>query len=132
MPSVKTAGSACADCYARLKESVTIEVGKRKLIPLGIAVELPKGYEMQVRPRSGLTSKGIDSGFGTVDSDYRGEVMCCIINNSEEPFTVNQGDRICQIAICKNNTRAVLFQKVKKLSDTSRGKGGFGSTGLKG
>ena len=99
------------------------------MIPLGFAVELPIGYEMQIRGRSGLAAKGIDVGLGTVDCDYRGEVMACVINNSKNDFTVANGDRICQCAV-----RAVpefTIDIVEELSKTERGENGFGHTGVK-
>ncbi len=129
IPEFKTAGAVCADAYARLEEDVVIPVGKRKLIPLGFACGLPAGYELQVRPRSGLTSKGADNGWGTGDTDYTGEYMACVINNTETDFTVHNGDRICQIAI--RDVPKVKFELVEELEKTERGDRGFGHTGLK-
>ena len=129
MPERKTDGAVAFDCYARLEEDVVIPVGKRKLIPLGFACGLPDGYELQVRPRSGLTSKGIDNGWGTGDTDYTGEYMACLINNSETDYTVHNGDRICQIAI--REVPKVKFELVEELEKTERGDGGFGHTGLR-
>lgn len=128
MPEFKTAGAVCADCYARLDEDVVIPSRKRALIPLGFAAELPKNYELQVRPRSGLTSREIDIGNGTGDWDYRGEYKACVINNSDSPFTVKNGDRICQAAI--RETPEIEFEAVSELSSTERGEGGFGHTGM--
>ena len=129
VPEYKTEGSSCADCYARLPtESVTIIKGKRVLIPLGFALELQECYEAIIRPRSGLTLKGIDVGIGTIDSDYRGEVMACVINNSDEDYVIHNLDRICQIKI--QPTRQFNFEVVDELSKTERGESGFGSTGV--
>ena len=125
LPTFKTSGAVCADCYARFNGIVPVKT--RKLIPLGFAVELPHNYEMVVRGRSGLTSKGIDTGIGTIDEDYRGEVMACVINNSSEDFKIENGDRICQIAI--RQVPKLEFNIVDELSTTKRGENGFGSTG---
>lgn len=129
MPEFKTDGAVCADCYARCEDEIIVPPHSRKLVPLGFAIELPKGYEAQLRPRSGLTSKQIDNGFGTIDFDYRGEVKACLINNSYEKFVVNNGDRICQIAI--REVPKISFEQVEELSVTERGTDGFGSTGTK-
>lgn len=130
IPEYKTNGAAGADCFARLTESVTIEPGKRRLIPLGFGVEIPEGYEMQIRPRSGLAHKNgisIVNTPGTIDSDYRGEVHANLLNTNDEPFVVNNGDRVAQAVI------APVFRAewniVSELSDTERGTNGFGSTG---
>ncbi len=127
-PEYKTAGAVCADCYANLDGCICIPVGQRRLIPLGFAIELPKGYELQVRGRSGLASKGIDIALGTVDYDYRGEVKACVINNSETDFTVYHDDRICQIAI--REAEQTTFEVVDELSETERSDNGFGHTGI--
>lgn len=129
-PEYKTAGAACADCCARIPTGeITLLAGKRMLVPLGFAIELPEGYEAVIRPRSGLTKKGIDSGIGTIDSDYRGELMVCAINNSGEDYKICNGDRICQIKI--QPAEQVSFVPVEELSETKRGDGGFGHTGIK-
>lgn len=127
-PQFKTEGAVCADCYARLESDVVIPCGKRALIPLGFACGLPEGWELQIRPRSGLTSKGIDNGWGTGDWDYTGEYKACVINNSQEPFTVHNGDRVCQMAI--REAPKVEFTFVDELNETKRGADGFGSTGI--
>ena len=128
MPEYKTAGASCADCYARLVTPfVTIPKGATTLISLGFAVELPKGYEMVVRPRSGLSSKGIVAAYGTVDSDYRGEVKACITNLSGGDFDIKNLERICQMKIQK--AERFEFEAVDELSETERGENGFGSTG---
>lgn len=129
MPEFKTDGAACADCYARCEDEIIITPCTRELVPLGFAIELPKGYEAQIRPRSGLTSKEIDNGFGTVDCDCRGEVKACVMNNSNKKFIVHNGDRICQIAI--REVPKISFEEVEELSETERGTDGFGSTGTK-
>ncbi len=129
MPEFKTDGAVCADCYARCEEDIIIFPHTRQLVSLGFAIELPKGYEAQIRGRSGLTSKEIDNGFGTIDCDYRGEVKACVINNGNKNFVVHNGDRICQMAI--REVPQISFEQVDELSETERGNGGFGSTGEK-
>lgn len=128
-PEFKTDGAVCADCYARCENETPIEIkpNERKLIPLGFAVELSKGYEMVIRPRSGMTKNGLDVGIGTIDYDYRGEVMVCIINNFSKAISVENGVRVCQCAI--RQVPEIEFEIVDKLSETKRGAGGFGSTG---
>lgn len=125
MPEFKRKGDACLDCYA--SQSVCIKKGERALIPLGFAMQLPKKYEAVIRPRSGLTSIGIDETIGTIDSNYRGIVSACLINNSNTDYNVFIGDRICQMAIRK--THNISFKKVKHLNKTNRGSNGFGSSG---
>lgn len=127
VPVFKHKGDACCDCYAC--ESVSVNVNQRELVNLGFALELPVGYEAVIRPRSGLTSKGIDVAIGTIDSNYRGEVKACVINNSEKIFEIKSGDRICQMAIRK--TEDVSFRQVDELNDTDRGEKGFGSSGIR-
>ena len=131
LPEAKTEGAVCADCYARtpFEEEIVIPVGERRLIPLGFAMEIPDGYEAVIRPRSGLSSKGIDETVGTIDTDYRGEVKGCLVNNSKEDFVVHNGDRICQIAI--RQVPKIMFTITDNLSETERGEGGFGSTKLR-
>lgn len=116
---------ACCDCYAN--ENVTIEVGKRALIPLGFAIQLPRRYEAVIRPRSGNSKDGIDEIIGTVDRGYTGQVFANIVNNTEETLNINIGDRVCQMAIRK--TSNVKFKVVDKLKSSLRGDNGFGSTG---
>ena len=129
LPEYKTIGSAGADCYARLEKDVVIKAGKNAIIPLGFAVEIPSGYEMQIRGRSGLACKNEIEGFtGTIDSDYRGEVNAIIFNHSDEDFTVKNNDRIAQ-AIVSPVIKA-KWNEVNKLSETERGTNGFGSTGI--
>lgn len=127
MPVYKTKGAACADCYARV--DVNIPAGKRALVPLGFCIELPEGYEAEIRPRSGNSKHGVDVCQGTVDEDYRGEVMACVVNNLGEGLCVEKGSRVCQMKIQK--AEQFKFVQVKELSETERGEGGFGHTGLK-
>jgi dUTP pyrophosphatase len=127
MPVYKTKGAACADCYARV--DVNIPAGKRALVPLGFCIELPEGYEAEIRPRSGNSKNGVDVCIGTVDCDYRGEVMACVVNNLGEGLAVEKGSRVCQMKIQK--AEQFKFVEVEELSETERGSGGFGHTGLK-
>ena len=129
MPEFKTDGAVCADCYTRCDSPIAVRPGERALIPLGFAIELPPGYEAVVRPRSGMSSKGIDSLIGTIDYDYRGEVKACIVNNFGKAISVENGTRVCQIAI--REAPAVSFKVVDELSDTERAENGFGSTETK-
>ena len=128
LPEFKTKGAVCADCYARLDTNFFIKKGERKLIPLGFACGLSEGYEIQVRPRSGLSSKGIDVSLGTGDWDYTGEYMACVTNNSEKDFPIHNGDRICQFAI--REVPNIKFKLVDELEETERGSRGFGHTGI--
>lgn len=127
LPSYKREGDVCMDCRSRVHQC--IEVGERKLIPLGFALELPEGWEAVIRPRSGLTSTGIDNAIGTIDTNYRGEVKACVINNSYAAIYIEPGDRICQLAI--REAPKVEWDVVSELSETNRNDKGFGSTGLK-
>lgn len=130
LPSYSTAFSAGMDLRACLEEPVVLQPGQRALVPTGLYIELPRNYEAQIRPRSGLAlKKGISvlNTPGTIDSDYRGEVGIILINLSGEPFTVNDGERICQMIIARHET--VIWEDVDSLNDTDRGSGGFGHTG---
>lgn len=130
VPSYETVGSAGADIRAFLSESVTIKPLERAMISTGLKFEIPLGYEMQIRPRSGLAAKNgvtVLNTPGTIDSDYRGEVKIILINLGSEDFVVNNGDRIAQ-AVIAPVTQGV-FSIANELSSTSRGEGGFGSTG---
>ena len=130
LPEYKTNGSVGMDLQAYLNDSVILHPGCRMLVPTGIKIGLPEGYEAQVRPRSGLALKnGITclNTPGTIDSDYRGEIGVILINHSAHPFTINPGDRIAQLVI--NKVEIADFVEVKELSDTERGEGGFGHTG---
>ena len=130
LPDYKTSGSSGMDLVAYIKNKITINPDKTAIIPTGIAVAIPKNYEIQIRPRSGLAAnKGVSvlNTPGTVDSDYRGEIKIILINLSEKPFVVKSGDRVAQMILCPVS-RAKL-EEVKDLPKTLRGRGGFGSTG---
>lgn len=129
LPKYQTALSAGMDLYANLDEPVTMKPLERKLIATGLLMELPQGYEAQVRPRSGLAIKNgitVLNTPGTIDADYRGEIGVILVNLSAESFTVNDGDRIAQMVIAKHET--AIWDEVDELSETDRGAGGFGST----
>lgn len=131
LPTYQTDGSAGMDVRADLEAPIVIDPLCRRLIPTGLYVAIPQGYELQMRPRSGLALKsGISlvNTPGTIDSDYRGEIGVIIINLSGEPFTVNPGDRICQMVL--NRVPQLEWEEVAQLSDTDRGSGGFGHTGV--
>ena len=131
LPKYQTALSAGMDLYANLDESITLKSLERKLIPTGLFLELPEGFEAQVRPRSGLAIKnGISvlNAPGTIDADYRGEIGVILVNLSAEDFSINNGDRIAQMVIAKYETAE--WQEVAKINETERGAGGFGSTQL--
>lgn len=132
LPAYATAQSAGMDLRANIPESITLQPLERRLIPTGLYIALPEGYEAQVRPRSGLALKhGITvlNSPGTIDSDYRGELMVLLINLSQNPFTVNDGERIAQLVIARHE-QAVLTA-VEVLDETERGAGGYGHTGVK-
>lgn len=132
LPAYATAGAAGLDVVAAVTAPVILAPGQREIVPTGLAIALPAGYEAQARPRSGLALKhGVTlvNSPGTIDEDYRGEVKMILINHGAEPFTISRGDRIAQIVIAPV-TRAVLIE-VDDLPDTVRGAGGFGSTGVK-
>jgi dUTP pyrophosphatase len=125
-----TSHSAGMDLFASLEEEVTLSPGERRLIPTGVAITLPEGYEAQVRPRSGLALKyGVTllNTPGTVDADYRGEIGCIMINLGDEPFVIRDGDRIAQLVI--NQVCRAELQEVEELPESRRGVGGFGHTG---
>ncbi len=131
LPARATAGAAGADLVAA--EEVTIAPGSVHAVATGIALAIPEGYEGQVRPRSGLALKhGVTvlNAPGTIDADYRGEVKVILINHGREPFRIARGDRIAQLVVAP--VSASRFERVEALSDTARGSGGFGSTGVKG
>lgn len=129
LPTYESEGAAGADCYARIDETVMLQTGKIMVIPLGFAVEIPEGYEMQIRPRSGLARKnGITVITGTIDSDYRGEVGAIVLNTENKSFEINPGDRIAQAVIAPVIKANWIVSD--KLSETKRGEGGFGSTGV--
>ena len=130
VPKYETAGSAGMDLKADLKTSVTLNPMERQLIPTGLFIELPIGYEAQVRARSGLSIKyGITliNAIGTVDSDYRGELKVPLVNLGNKPFVIKHGERIAQLVVSKHDI--VQWEIVERLEDTDRGSGGFGHTG---
>lgn len=132
LPEYSTVGSAGMDLRANITEPVVLEPLERKLIPTGLFIELPVGVEAQIRPRSGLALKqGITvlNSPGTIDADYRGEIGVILINLSKEAFTINNGERICQMVIAKY--KQAKWELVEALNETERGKGGFGHTGKK-
>lgn len=132
LPSYETGGSAGMDIRAAISEPMVIEPGDRALVPSGIRVALPPGYEAQIRARSGLAIKygiGLVNGIGTIDSDYRGEILIPLINWGKEPFTIHSGDRIAQMVVMKYEH--IQWEIVETLSSTQRGAGGFGHTGHK-
>ena len=130
LPKYQTDGSSAVDLFANLNESIILKSRERKLIPTGIFISIPVGYEAQVRPRSGLAFKyGITvlNSPGTIDSDYRGEIGVILINHSEEDFKIANGDRIAQLVLSRYKN--ISWQHVEILDETDRGSGGFGSTG---
>ena len=130
LPQYATPGSAGMDLSAAVERDLVIEPGKRAMVPTGTAIELPEGFEAQVRPRSGLAAKNgitVLNTPGTVDSDYRGEINVVLINLGDAPFVVTRGMRIAQMIIARHE-RAVLVEG-ETLSETTRGAGGHGSTG---
>ena len=132
LPQYATPQSAGMDLRANLEEPITLQPLERRLIPTGLFIALPEGYEAQVRPRSGLAlKKGITvlNAPGTVDADYRGEIGVLLINLSQEPFIVNDGERIAQMVIARHEQGQ--FEKVDVLGETERGTGGYGHTGVK-
>lgn len=131
LPAYATAQSAGMDLRANIPESITLQPLERRLIPTGLHIALPEGYEAQVRPRSGLALKhGITvlNSPGTIDSDYRGELMVLLINLSQDPFTVNDGERIAQLVIARHEL--AVLTTVEVLDKTERGAGGYGHTGV--
>lgn len=132
LPEYKTPLSAGMDLIANLEDSIMLKPFERKLIPTGLFIELPAGYEAQIRPRSGLAlKKGITclNSPGTIDADYRGEIGIILANLSQENFIVEDGERIAQMVIAKHES--AVWEEVESLEETQRGDGGFGSTGTK-
>ena len=132
MPSYATPLSSGMDVRAAVNDDVVINPGERMLIPTGLRVALPEGYELQMRPRSGLAlKKGITllNSPGTIDADYRGEIGVILINHSCEPFTVRHGDRIAQMVLARYEQ--IEWEPVDSLDDSVRGEGGFGHSGVK-
>lgn len=131
VPAYATKGSAGFDLSAFLEEPMTLKPGERALVPTGIFMEIPEGYEAQVRARSGLAIKkgiGLVNGIGTIDSDYRGELKVPLINWGQEDFVINSGDRIAQVVIA--SVIQAEFELTEELGETKRGSGGFGHTGV--
>ncbi len=133
IPNYATAGAAGFDLRAAVAADApaVLAAGERMLVPIGFACAVPHGYEMQVRPRSGLAVRygiGIVNSPGTVDSDYRGPLLVCLINLGTEPFTINRGDRIAQAVVAP--APQLTLTEVDELDGTTRGEGGFGSTGV--
>ncbi len=131
LPAYETSMSAGMDLRANLNEKIVMNPGERKLVPTGLFIALPEGYEAQVRPRSGLAIKhGITvlNAPGTIDADYRGEIKVILVNLSQEPFTIEDGDRIAQMII--NKVEKAEWEEVNVLDETERGSGGFGHTGI--
>lgn len=132
LPAYATPQSAGLDLRANIDSSIVLQPLERHLVPTGLHIALPEGFEAQIRPRSGLALKhGITvlNSPGTIDADYRGEVMVLLINFSNEPFTVNDGERIAQMVVARHEQ--VEMEVVKTLDETERGTGGYGHTGVK-
>jgi dUTP pyrophosphatase len=131
LPAYATAQSAGLDLMAAISAEVTLAPGARQLIPTGLAIALPVGFEAQVRPRSGLALKhGITvlNSPGTIDADYRGEVQVLLINHGSKPFAIRRGDRIAQMVVAP--VTQIAWKQVEQLNETERGSGGYGSTGV--
>lgn len=132
MPAYESAGAAGADLRANLpsRDEIVLEVGARALVPTGLRLEIPEGFEVQVRPRSGLALKHgitLPNAPGTIDSDYRGPLGVIVLNAGDKPFTIHHGDRIAQMVVAP--VIQATFDTAETLSETARGAGGFGSTG---
>ena len=131
-PSYATPYSAGVDLKANIEESITLGSLERTMIPTGLYIQLPQGYEAQVRPRSGLAAKHgitVTNSPGTIDADYRGEICVLLVNLSSQAFTIEPGDRVAQMVIARHEH--VEWKEVEQLDDSLRGTGGFGSTGKK-
>ena len=132
LPKYETNGSSGMDLAANIDANINIDPGKTAIIPTGLALSIPKGFEVQIRPRSGLAAKQkitVLNTPGTIDADYRGEIKVILINLGHEPFKVEKGLRIAQMVVCP--IVQAQLKEVDNLSETERGKGGFGSTGTK-
>jgi len=130
LPSYQTSQSAGMDLRANNPEPIVLKPLMRAIVPTGLFIELPEGYEAQIRPRSGLAAKkgiGLVNSPGTIDADYRGEIGVIVVNLSNEDFTIENGERIAQMVIAKHE--AASWQEVESLKESARGSGGFGSTG---
>ena len=129
LPEYKTLMSAGMDLKANITDVWKLNPGERVMVPTGLHIALPEGYEAQVRPRSGLSLKnGIVAILGTIDADYRGEVGVILVNLSDQPFCINPGDRVAQMVV--SEVTRVKWDEVRELEETERGSGGFGSTGI--
>ena len=132
LPKYETIGSSGMDLAANINSNINLDPGKTAIIPTGLTLSIPKGYEIQIRPRSGLAAKkkiSVLNTPGTIDSDYRGEIKVILINHGDAPFQVEKGLRIAQMVVCP--IVQAKLKEVDDLSETERGKGGFGSTGTK-
>ena len=130
LPEYATEASAGMDLKADIDEPMTLGMLERAMVPTGLFIALPEGYEAQIRPRSGLAAKhgiSVTNSPGTIDADYRGEIKVLLINLSKDPFTINPGERIAQMVIARHER--AQWEQVEALDETSRGEGGFGSTG---
>ncbi len=130
LPAYATALSAGMDLRANLTEPLVLGTLERSMVPTGLYIELPAGFEAQIRPRSGLAAKhgiSIVNAPGTIDADYRGEIRVVLVNLSNEPFTVEPGERIAQMVVARHEQ--VEWESVEELAESGRGSGGFGSTG---
>ena len=131
LPEYQTSGAAGMDIRAFVPSDIKIKPGEVKLVPTGLYLEIPKGYEIQVRARSGIALKnsiGVANGIGTIDSDYRGELCVILVNFGQNEFVVKNGDRIAQMVL--NKYEPIEFVVDEELSSTERGEGGFGSSGV--
>ena len=132
LPKYETSGSSGMDLAANIDANFNIDPGKTAIIPTGLALSIPKGFEVQIRPRSGLAAKkkiSVLNTPGTIDADYRGEIKVILINLGQEPFKIEKGSRIAQMVVCP--IVQAQLKEVDDLNQTERGKGGFGSTGTK-
>ena len=132
LPKYETSGSSGMDLAANIDANINIDPGKTAIIPTGLALSIPKGFEVQIRPRSGLAAKqkiSVLNTPGTIDADYRGEIKIILINLGQETFKVEKGLRIAQMVVCP--VMQAQLKEVEDLNETKRGKGGFGSTGTK-
>ena len=132
LPKYETSGSSGMDLSANINTNINIDPGKTAIIPTGLAISIPKGFEVQIRPRSGLAAKqkiSVLNTPGTIDADYRGEIKVILINLGKDSFEVEKGSRIAQMVVCP--VVQAQLKEVNDLSETDRGKGGFGSTGSK-
>jgi dUTP pyrophosphatase len=132
IPKYETPGSSGMDIAAHIKNNIIINPGEKALVTTGFSIAIPKGYEVQIRPRSGLAAKKnitVLNTPGTIDADYRGEIKVILINLGKEKFIIENGERIAQMVVCP--VIQAKLEEVKELSETYRGSGGFGSTGTK-